>query len=79
MAGLDAASEAIFKKCMEGNNPLYSEEWSGWPEDANQDDVLGWCAELSEKLAAFADDYEGDGRKNPSIFTSCASEFTPPK
>ena len=23
--------------------------------------------------------YEGDGRKNPSIFTGCASEFTPPK
>jgi hypothetical protein len=43
---------------MEGSNPLFSEGWSGWPKDANQDDVLSWFADLCEKLAAFAEDYK---------------------
>jgi len=58
VAGLEAASKAVFKKCMEGNNPLFgSEGWGGWPKNANQDDVLSWFADLCEKLAAFAEDY----------------------
>ncbi len=58
VAGLKTASEAVFKKCMEGSNPLFGEEgWSGWPRDVNQDSVLSWFADLSEKLAAFAEDF----------------------
>ncbi|KAK0701230.1 hypothetical protein B0H67DRAFT_650458 [Lasiosphaeris hirsuta] len=57
VAGLKTASEAIFKKCMEGSEPLFSNRWSGWPTDANQDDVLSWFSELSEKLATFAEGY----------------------
>ncbi|KAJ0103725.1 hypothetical protein J7T55_001741 [Diaporthe amygdali] len=34
--------------------------WSGWPKDANQDEVLSWFADLCEKLAAFAKDYRSD-------------------
>lgn len=57
---LKTASEAVFKKCTEGNNPLFRVEggWRGWPEDADQDRVLSWFADLSEKLAAFADDFK---------------------
>ena len=60
IAGLKAASEAVFKNCMEGDNPLFRVEggwrgWRGWPEDADQDRVLAWFADLSENLAAFAD------------------------
>ncbi|KAK0712345.1 hypothetical protein B0T26DRAFT_741530 [Lasiosphaeria miniovina] len=29
---------AVFKKCMEGGEPLFSDGWGGWPRDANQDD-----------------------------------------
>ncbi|KAH7007843.1 LOW QUALITY PROTEIN: uncharacterized protein B0I36DRAFT_378718 [Microdochium trichocladiopsis] len=58
VAGLEAASEAVFKKCMEGSEPLFSNRWSGWPTDANQDDVLSWFAELNEKLATFAGEYK---------------------
>ncbi|RYO80050.1 hypothetical protein DL764_009944 [Monosporascus ibericus] len=43
--------------CLEGSNPLFKEGWRGWPQDANQDDVLSWFADLSEKLAKFADSY----------------------
>lgn len=57
VAGLETASEAVFQKCMEGSNPLFSEGWSGWPKDANQDNVLSWFAGLCEKLAAFAEGY----------------------
>ncbi|KAK7420129.1 hypothetical protein QQZ08_010543 [Neonectria magnoliae] len=58
VAGLETASEAVFKKCMEGSEPLFSNGWSGWPTDANQDDVLSWFAELNEKLATFAEEYK---------------------
>jgi hypothetical protein len=58
VAGLETASEAAFKKCMEGSEPLFDNGWSGWPTDANQDGVLTWFAEMSEKLAAFAEEYK---------------------
>jgi len=57
MAGLKAASEAVFKNCTDGSHPLFSKGWSGWPKDANQDDVLNWFADMYEKLAAFTEDY----------------------
>ncbi|OAA64472.1 Protein kinase-like domain protein [Niveomyces insectorum RCEF 264] len=57
VSGLEAASGAVFKKCMEGSEPLFSNGWSGWPPDANQDDVLSWFAVLNEKLATLAEEY----------------------
>lgn len=58
IAGLDAASRAVFRKCTEGDNPLFNQGWSGWPRDANQDGVLCWFADLSEKLAVWAEDHK---------------------
>ncbi|KAF7857261.1 hypothetical protein EAF04_009502 [Stromatinia cepivora] len=56
---LETASVAVFKMCMESDgDPLFCEGWSGWPEDANQDDVLSWFAKISDKLATFAKDYK---------------------
>ncbi|KAH7303034.1 hypothetical protein B0I35DRAFT_365665 [Stachybotrys elegans] len=52
--GLETASKAVFDKCTEGSDPLFNEGWSGWPQNANQDDVLSWFADLCEKLTAFA-------------------------
>ncbi|KAL3584588.1 hypothetical protein FPOAC2_14368 [Fusarium poae] len=54
VAGLDAASQAFFKQCVEGSDPLFEDGWKGWPRDANQDDVLSWFADFSDKLATFA-------------------------
>ncbi|KAF3768220.1 hypothetical protein M406DRAFT_109223 [Cryphonectria parasitica EP155] len=56
VAGLKTASEAVFKKCTEGSEPLFSNGWSGWPRDANQNGVLSWFAELNEKLAILAEE-----------------------
>ncbi|RMI93034.1 hypothetical protein CDV36_016569, partial [Fusarium kuroshium] len=55
VAGLDTASQAFFEQCVQGSDPLFEDGWKGWPNDANQDDVLSWFADFSEKLAAFAD------------------------
>ena len=57
MGGVADLAEAVFKKCMEGSDPLFGEGWSGRSE-ANQDGVLSWFAGLSEKLVAFAEDYK---------------------
>lgn len=58
VAGLEKNSAAVFQKCKEGSSPLFNEEgWSGWPRDANQDDVLSWFANVNEKLGAFAEEY----------------------
>ena len=54
VAGLQTTSETVFKKCLEGDDPLFSAGWRGWPKDAIQDSVLAWFAELSDKLAALA-------------------------
>jgi hypothetical protein len=54
--GLETTSKAVFKKCIESSNPLFGEGWSGWPEDANQDDVLSWFEEVSKELEALAAD-----------------------
>lgn len=58
VADLDAASEAFFKQCVEGSNPLFDDGWRGWPDNVKEDGVLKWFAEFSEKLAAFAEGHK---------------------
>ncbi|KAK6859033.1 hypothetical protein PG995_004886 [Apiospora arundinis] len=60
IADLDTASEATFKKCQDGETPLFDDGWQGWPEDANEKDVLQWFADASNKLAEFAEEYRPD-------------------
>ncbi|EXK25605.1 hypothetical protein FOMG_17734 [Fusarium oxysporum f. sp. melonis 26406] len=57
VAGLDAAAQAFFEQCVEGGDPLFEDGWKGWPRDANQDGVLSWFGDTSNKLAAFSDSY----------------------
>ncbi|EXK77771.1 hypothetical protein FOQG_17540 [Fusarium oxysporum f. sp. raphani 54005] len=55
VADLETAAQAFFEQCLEGSDPLFEDGWKGWPKDANQDDVLSWFADFSEKLTTFAD------------------------
>lgn len=55
IADLEAASEAVLQKCREGDTPIFGEGWRGWPEDANQDGVLAWFADVIDRLATFAE------------------------
>ncbi|KAE8145874.1 hypothetical protein BDV25DRAFT_133403 [Aspergillus avenaceus] len=57
VSGLQSASAAVFKRCTEGKDALFAGGWKGWPEDANQDDVLTWFADLSEKLGKLSNDH----------------------
>ncbi|KAM3510064.1 hypothetical protein MY11210_006070 [Beauveria gryllotalpidicola] len=54
VAALEVSSKAIFKQCLEGSDALFNDGWKGWPKKANQDEVLSWFADFSEKLDAFA-------------------------
>lgn len=57
VAGLDTASEAVFNKCLEGNDPLFgSQGWSGWPPGAEEAHVLTWLGKLIPTLEEFAGD-----------------------
>lgn len=59
VTGLEAASEVVLRKCMEGSDPLLGDNgWVGWPKDANQNGVLSWLAETIEKLATFAETHQ---------------------
>jgi len=57
IVGLEPAAKAVFKKCTEGNNPLYSEQsgWRGWPKGAREEDVLDWLQQLNRQLTDFAE------------------------
>lgn len=55
--GLAAASDAVFKRCTEGDDVLFTDGWKGWPSDANQEDVLSWLADISETLAEMSREY----------------------
>ncbi|KAF1924748.1 uncharacterized protein M421DRAFT_424639 [Didymella exigua CBS 183.55] len=56
VADLQPATQAVFKRCCEGDNPLYQEEsgWQGWPEEAKERDVLRWFAEITGQLSDWA-------------------------
>ncbi|OTA98042.1 hypothetical protein M426DRAFT_326299 [Hypoxylon sp. CI-4A] len=58
VADLDTASETFLNQCIESSEPLFENGWTGWPKDANQDDVLNWFASFSEKLSIFAEGYK---------------------
>ncbi|KAM3500681.1 hypothetical protein MY11210_009479 [Beauveria gryllotalpidicola] len=58
IAGLSQAADTVFQRCTSGDDPLFLEGWNGWPEDANQDDVLAWLKKIIPKLAAKADDLD---------------------
>ena len=65
VVNLELASKAIFAKFTTGDEPLFEKPigvrktgWRGWPQDANQYAVLNWFKEFTEKLVAFAEEYE---------------------
>lgn len=53
---LNMVSEAVFRRCTEGDSPLFKDGWSGWPAGAKESDVLTWFGGLIPKLEEFAGD-----------------------
>ncbi|KAI9777873.1 MAG: hypothetical protein M1839_008550 [Geoglossum umbratile] len=58
VTNLESVTEAVFRKCQEGENPLYKEGkgggWRDWPKDAVEDEVLEWFKKLIDMLLEFA-------------------------
>ena len=45
--GLKEVSATVFKKCKEGNNPLYAKGgWHDWPKGTKERRVLKWFDKL---------------------------------
>ena len=57
--GLKKVSAAIFKKCKEGDNPLYANKggWHNWPKSVEQDNVLEWFNNLIKLFLGFIEEY----------------------
>ena len=56
--GLKEASAAVFKKCKEGDNPLYTKGGQrNWPKSVEQDNVLEWFNNLIKLFLGFAKEY----------------------
>ncbi|PQK08000.1 hypothetical protein BB8028_0001g00810 [Beauveria bassiana] len=61
---LKTQAEVVFRKCQEGDNPLFSNEgWTGWPSGAKEGDVLVWFNNLIPKLEAAAPGHIPNRRK----------------
>ena len=65
ITGLEPAAKAVFRKCTEGNNPLYQEEggWRQWPKAAKECDVINWFAGLADQLLDLAQDHRPTGTR----------------
>jgi len=57
--GLKEVSAAVFKKCKEGDNPLYADKggWRDWPKSIEQDNVLEWFNNLIKSFLGFIKEY----------------------
>ena len=57
--GLEEASTTIFKKCKEGDNPLYAKGgWRNWPKSAEQINILEWFNNLIKLFLGFIEEYK---------------------
>ena len=56
--GLKKVNAIIFKKCKEGDNPLYTKGgWRDWPKSIEQDNVLEWFNSLIRLFLGFVVEY----------------------
>ncbi|KAI1418834.1 hypothetical protein F5Y12DRAFT_721593 [Xylaria sp. FL1777] len=62
---LETASEGIFQKCTQGTQPLFRQGWTGWPEDAKQESVLAWLADVVEHFLQWAQEYRPTTTRRP--------------
>ncbi|KAJ5895509.1 hypothetical protein N7495_007200 [Penicillium taxi] len=49
----DEGDDAIIRN-QEGGDLVFDSSWTGWPENAKQEDLLSWFTVFSKKLAKFA-------------------------
>ncbi|KAF3768304.1 hypothetical protein M406DRAFT_251055 [Cryphonectria parasitica EP155] len=58
VAGIEAASRAVFEKCVKGSNPLFGPQgWRDWPAATSEKNVVDWFHDLFPQLEAFAQEW----------------------
>ncbi|TAQ84941.1 hypothetical protein B7494_g6736 [Chlorociboria aeruginascens] len=70
VADLEEVSKSVFKRCMEGDNPLFREGWNGWPKDANENDVLSFIVKLKDQLVNLAEDHKSTPKRQRKILAN---------
>ncbi|RYO78285.1 hypothetical protein DL766_009514 [Monosporascus sp. MC13-8B] len=55
MTDLKTTSEAFFKQCMGGGDPLFDDGWRRWPRDANQDNMLSFTTKRKMDIGFVSD------------------------
>jgi Fungal protein kinase len=58
VTGLQSLAEVVFKKCQEGEDPLYKAEggWHSWPKEAPEKEVLDWFKDVIDKFLRFTEE-----------------------
>ncbi|UKZ79444.1 hypothetical protein TrVFT333_007199 [Trichoderma virens FT-333] len=53
--GLDNHIAAlVLERCTQGDDPLFSDGWNGWPQSSEEQHVLAWFSNLNTKLVELA-------------------------
>ncbi|OTA03380.1 hypothetical protein A9Z42_0038400 [Trichoderma parareesei] len=60
---LDRTAASVLEKCRQGDDPLFSDGWAGWPQVSEEHLVLSWFSDLNDRLALLAKDV------NPALFS----------
>lgn len=55
---LDGASEAVFGRCLAGENPLFDGRWMDWPANATESRVARFLINIVEELDILASEYK---------------------
>ncbi|KAI0976761.1 hypothetical protein F4678DRAFT_468899 [Xylaria arbuscula] len=65
---LKIASTEIFQNFTDETPPRFQEGcWTGWPENANQNNVLAWLADLCGQITERAQDYRPRTMRRPLV------------
>ncbi|KAL7791912.1 hypothetical protein V8C37DRAFT_381731 [Trichoderma ceciliae] len=55
---LDHIAGSVLERCKQSDDPLFSNGWAAWPRDPEEQHVLSWFSDISEKLAQLAKDVD---------------------
>lgn len=59
IAGLDLLAQAVFEKCTDKDEAVYSQNrWREWPDGANEKDVIAWFEKVVGWLVKVADGHQ---------------------
>ncbi|RFU72772.1 serine threonine- kinase sgk2 [Trichoderma arundinaceum] len=55
---LDRIARSVLERCRQGDDPIFSNGWTGWPQIPEEQHVLSWFSHINEKLIRLAKDVD---------------------